>query len=778
MNVGQLKYIASLVYGQLASAGYTGLTPSWIVQNTNTDNVAANVGQLKQVFDFDLSVAPAAVTDVVATGSNPGEIDLSWTLPTINNATSIVIEESTDGGTTWTTIDTLTNPALVSYAITGLNQGSSFRFRIITTNFVGSASPGESPIIVAPVTPRYAVIDLGTYFAPVGINNNGMVAGNNGSAAVWSQGTATNLASGPLGTGYASTINDAGVIAGQANFNYVNGLTTNAELHACSWASSNSAPVDLDALHPEALGDTNYFSYATALDTNGVVYGASWVDDSPVASIYSATAAPVSAAPSINPSWGLGPQSYPLSAAGTNYSGFYYPESFVSTNAAIVNGQGIVPDGGYKNLYYWAINTRGEAVGVEQDLSDGNYCLVLYQNGTNASLPGTGSTAYSSGLAPGFGGSHPQPIYGINTQTTTVGTNTVSAPQIVGSDSTGANVLLWDRTYYDGTINTNTTNGGYVAKNLNLLIPGATGTNTPPWTITSVSGINNYGAIVGTATYSGTNFATGTHGVMLVPVQITLLNGSNPDFDGTIVTVMPSDFPTPGVPATPYDNSAADAGTNLGVATPMGAGRNNNAPDNAYSFVLMAAAKAPPGFQYQWERFIQRRSWYIKKTTSGTNSFWDVSWRSSRGFSDNDTNDLKNTGDFDDSTPSSVKHEFYSHDSSALGYGLAGDSSMNTNDCIHEEKNFIYKVQISPDGINWTDAATMPVAQSETITYIATQGSAATDWAGVPNFTGGNTMTQGASNSLQITTAKVQSIVGTSLPITIETNANTHLDGP
>jgi hypothetical protein len=336
-------------------------------------------------------------------------------------------------------------------------------------------------------------------------------------------------------------------------------------------------------------------------------------------------------------------------------------------------------------------------------------------------------------------------LYNLNHATrnmTSSGTVTpVECPQVLGADANSIPMLFQK--------NPNT--GSYEANYMDDLIGAASG-----WSGFAPSPgsyvINDSGLIIGTATYTPTGTAdpipAGQHGVLLVPVQITLLNGSTPDFDGTIVTGMPSDFPTPGVPGTPYGNSAADAGTNLGVATPMGAGRNNNAPDNAYSFVLMAATKAPPGFQYRWERFIQRRSWYIKKTTSGTNTFWDVSWRSSRGFSDGDTNDLKNPGDFDDSTPSSVKHEFYAHDSSALGYGFAGDSSMNTNDCIHEEKNFIYKVQISPDGTNWTDAATMPVAQSETITYKATQGSAATDWAGVPNFTGGNTMTQGASNSL------------------------------
>jgi hypothetical protein len=54
MNMGQLKQIASLVYGQLSGAGQSGLNPSWIHTNSATDHVLANLGQLKEVFDFEL----------------------------------------------------------------------------------------------------------------------------------------------------------------------------------------------------------------------------------------------------------------------------------------------------------------------------------------------------------------------------------------------------------------------------------------------------------------------------------------------------------------------------------------------------------------------------------------------------------------------------------------------------------------------------------------------------------------------------------------------------
>jgi len=55
INQGQLKYVASLVWSRLVAAGYTNAAPSWLTMNTNTDYMVANGGQLKNVFNFDLT---------------------------------------------------------------------------------------------------------------------------------------------------------------------------------------------------------------------------------------------------------------------------------------------------------------------------------------------------------------------------------------------------------------------------------------------------------------------------------------------------------------------------------------------------------------------------------------------------------------------------------------------------------------------------------------------------------------------------------------------------
>ena len=58
MNTGQLKWIASKIHARLVFAKYEAASPAWLVQNATTDRLLANLGQLKTIFNFDLT-APA-----------------------------------------------------------------------------------------------------------------------------------------------------------------------------------------------------------------------------------------------------------------------------------------------------------------------------------------------------------------------------------------------------------------------------------------------------------------------------------------------------------------------------------------------------------------------------------------------------------------------------------------------------------------------------------------------------------------------------------------------
>jgi len=123
---------------------------------------------------------------------------------------------------------------------------------------------------------------------------------------------------------------------------------------------------------------------------------------------------------------------------------------------------------------------------------------------------------------------------------------------------------------------------------------------------------------------------------------------------------------------------------------------------------------------------------------------------------------------------SSVKHEFYEFDDSALGYGgFANDTNgyMPVGSYILEKKAFTYEVNISFDGTTWTPGVSMPVAQVIAVKYQSTAGTnAASNWVGVPNLQAGNTNYVGTINPI-ITSSDVQNITG-STNFTIAPTAN------
>lgn len=55
MNSGQLKWIASKIHACLVAIRYKDAPPPWLVRNPTTDNQLVNLGQLKTVFNFDLT---------------------------------------------------------------------------------------------------------------------------------------------------------------------------------------------------------------------------------------------------------------------------------------------------------------------------------------------------------------------------------------------------------------------------------------------------------------------------------------------------------------------------------------------------------------------------------------------------------------------------------------------------------------------------------------------------------------------------------------------------
>lgn len=138
LNAGQLKTVAKAFYDVLTVAGYPNshtTLASW--QGSGADDFSViNIGQVKNLFCFDLSlVGPSNLTVTDGTG---GTAVLNWTLPAVNNSTSLVIQKQNPDGT-WTNITTLANPALTTYTVTGLTEGQNYVFQVL-----GAVSTGYS----------------------------------------------------------------------------------------------------------------------------------------------------------------------------------------------------------------------------------------------------------------------------------------------------------------------------------------------------------------------------------------------------------------------------------------------------------------------------------------------------------------------------------------------------------------------------------------------------------------------------------------------------------
>ena len=493
MTVGQLKYIGNKVWAQLVAGGYTNAVPAWLALNTNSDNAMANLGQLKTVFNFDLSsmgggtpTVPDPVTNLTASNSNPNEIDLSWTLPTGDTATSILIERSSDGGATWTTVATLSDPTSTTYADTNLTPGQSYIYRVTNTNSTGSSPPSGTtdPTSVKPA-PRYAVIDLGAGVNPSKITGTGYVLMSTNSGAGyyrWFNGVPHSLQSAPGSTSIPLDITEDSTVVGL-------NMSTNFDL--AQWATNSDTATEIATTYsvdtfpgPPVLISPDHTRWSTQ---GGNISGTGPSDGHPpfadgfkngtrLGNTEGIPTPPTGGFPSYT-----GFSLEPFAVNGSNHVLLGKVQWTFSTNVSIRPDQqvGICLDTVSQNIPFQA-----------KALNNASPPIIVGTDGTNA--------IWWDGSPHSLGGGR---AVGVNAATNFVNGAALPGTQIIGYDNSG-NGVLWEINPTNSVFNS--------PQYLNDLV-----TNTG-WSNVGANFINDYGAIVGTATKSGTS-----HGVMLVPNYIT-----------------------------------------------------------------------------------------------------------------------------------------------------------------------------------------------------------------------------------------------------------------
>jgi hypothetical protein len=133
------------------STTVTGLTNGvdYVFRVAAVSDIGAGPYSTQSDPDAPEATVPAVPANVTANADN-GEVGLSWDAPDSGGSaiTDYVIEWSADGGTTWETFDDGVSTA-VATTVTGLTNGTEYRFRIGAVNAVGTGTP-SAPVAATP----------------------------------------------------------------------------------------------------------------------------------------------------------------------------------------------------------------------------------------------------------------------------------------------------------------------------------------------------------------------------------------------------------------------------------------------------------------------------------------------------------------------------------------------------------------------------------------------------------------------------------------------------
>jgi hypothetical protein len=493
---------------------------------TNTVSVAAGTAtnvtfSATTPADTGAPAAPTAVAAVAGPGN--GEIDLSW-VNHADNATSIVVQKSTDG-TTWTTVATLTDITNTFYAITsGLTAGVPYYFSVYAANGTGNSSSATSSTTTSGtgIASRYGVTDLGTNVTPLYLNNSGSVVLSKSSSPYiyWANGTSTSMPTGFIPNALNTNNIVSGIQSGSATtWNTSAGATTLSAL-------SLTTPLTFTA-------NNNSISYSFVL-TNSVAVTPALIDDS-------------------GKTYWKENGNYKVIKTSTGIAqgpggGTVYGNSAGNILDCLVQGHDPI-----NNQY--AYNTGGTTLTPFEvngtGILIGNYNQMQFQNWlTFSGSIASGSMWYNGTLHTLASNITPLAINSageiLDRDSSTSAFSTLNSTYTIPSSGyatwSSANNIFWNSSHqilgngqlWEPAVGSASAT---ICKLSDLLsssdwssinTAGAGGTGT-----SLTKNLNDSGAIVSTATYSGTDpaYATGSHGVMLIPAELAV----DADRNGTIV---------------------------------------------------------------------------------------------------------------------------------------------------------------------------------------------------------------------------------------------------
>lgn len=287
-------------------------TSATITGLTNGNNYVVRVSALNATGTGSASAtsasALAATTPGVPTAVTPTrgdtEVSLTWTTPATGGSaiTSYTVQYSSDSGSTWTTFSTA--PTTNSVTVTGLTNGTSYVFKVLATNGIGSSSYSSNSTAVSPAalpaaptwvsqTPGATQVAL-SWNAPASTGGfavtDYVIEYSSNSGSTWTAFahsassattiTVTGLANGTsyifrvkavtsVGTGAASAVSPAQLVAaapGQvATPTFVNGNTQ----VLLNWSApiANGCPVTAYTVEYSSNGGSSWQTFSTSIST-------------------------------------------------------------------------------------------------------------------------------------------------------------------------------------------------------------------------------------------------------------------------------------------------------------------------------------------------------------------------------------------------------------------------------------------------------------------------------------------------------------------------------